>query len=603
MEILVTHLKRKPSGDAARRVSEISDDVIRIGRGADCHVHLPDPRVPLVHSEIHKQDGASYISKLQTLSDLAVNGKATRSARLNIGDRLDIGPYELFVTDCPENKELCLTVELTRPFGDDFVGLNQRSVTELTSLGFGKTTWSILATVVTLVVCLGLPLAAALMPAQQDGLAMEAGRRSPDTGAAAAEPRLALLLAAWISSADSLWISGGISNAHRYFADNCGVCHQKPFVQVKDAACLQCHEGIQQHADANKFASASFESFSCQSCHKEHDGLDPIVLDEQAFCSSCHVRLRAMEPETRVLDVGDFGVAHPEFRPTVMTDPTVPTKVRISLADAPKLKEMSNLKFPHDKHLRRLGDAGGTEPGGIQHPQKGRIELSCQDCHEPEPGGAGMLPIKMEKNCEACHGLEFDPNAKHRRLTHGKPREAVEQMREFYAMMALQGGLQDPTAPRVVRVRRMPGKTLSPEEMATSLRWANEKAAAVAKETIGKRACGKCHFVTPPDVGSADGIWHVMPVNLVDRWMPKGRFVHRDHQQEACESCHAAGTSKRAEDVMLPSIERCRGCHSGEESTGKVVSVCITCHRFHQPDMGPMKASNTGRITETKSGS
>ncbi|MCZ6861209.1 MAG: FHA domain-containing protein [Alphaproteobacteria bacterium] len=350
-------------------MSEVSDDVIRIGRGADCHVHLPDPRVPLVHSEIHTQDGASYISILQTLSDLAVNGKATRSARLSIGDRLDIGPYELAVTDCPENTVLCLTVELTRPFGDDFVGLNQRSVTELTSLGFGKTTWSILATVATLVVCLGLPLAAALMPAQQ----------APDTGAAAAEPRLALQLAAWISGADSLWISGGISNAHRYFADNCSSCHQEPFVQVKDAACLQCHDGIEQHADANEFASASFKSFSCQSCHKEHNGIEPIVLDEQRFCSSCHVRLRTMEPETQVLDVGDFGVAHPEFRPTVMTDPTVPTKVRISLTDAAKLKEMSNLKFPHDKHLRRLSDSDGKEPGGVRHPQKGRIELSCRD--------------------------------------------------------------------------------------------------------------------------------------------------------------------------------------------------------------------------------
>ena len=41
---------------------------------------------------------------------------------------------------------------------------------------------------------------------------------------------------------DSIWLSGPVSSAHRYFVEDCAACHEKPFQQVKDSACMACHQ-------------------------------------------------------------------------------------------------------------------------------------------------------------------------------------------------------------------------------------------------------------------------------------------------------------------------------------------------------------------------
>ncbi|MFQ5468587.1 MAG: cytochrome c3 family protein, partial [Kiloniellaceae bacterium] len=344
---------------------------------------------------------------------------------LDPGNKIDIGPYEL-VVGSQEGKALALTVELTRPLGDDFAELSARSRTDVRRVGLSKRGWSWLLFATVIVPALAAPLLAALDRSQEKTAAQPGPAALKATGEAGSRASRA----AWPATADSLWISGAISGPHRNFGADCGACHEEAFVQVRDSACLRCHAKIEHHADPRSFQSATFEGVKCARCHKEHNGIKPIVLNNQAFCVSCHGDLRQREPKTTLLDTTDFGTGHPEFRPTVVVDATGPVFERITIDSDPKPTERSGLKFSHAKHLAK---------DGVKHPTKGKIRLACADCHKTEPGGLGMLPIAMEDNCRTCHRMQFDPSAPTRRLPHAKPREAVAQLRDFYAKAALLG--------------------------------------------------------------------------------------------------------------------------------------------------------------------
>ena len=70
--------------------------------------------------------------------------------------------------------------------------------------------------------------------------------------------------------------------------------------------------------------------------------------------------------------------------------------------------------------------------------------------------------------------------------------------------------------------------------------------------------------------------------------MHHGWFNHRAHKTETCESCHKAGASVSASDLLLPNLASCRTCHGGESAAGKVQSSCAMCHDYH---MGTGKPS------------
>ncbi len=569
VEVLISYLTRKRRGDVARREERAEGEIIRLGRGADCQIYLPDPRVPLLHSEIHERDGRLHMETVGPSHDLKLNGASVTSARLDPGSKIGLGPYEL-VAGTQEDGTVTLSVELIRPLGDDFADLDARSRTRVQRVALSKRGWSWLMFIVVMAVALAAPLLASLDRAQEKPLARPGG-----------EAAFLAKQIGWSGTADSFWESGAMSRPHQNFAADCGSCHQKPFIQVRDGACLTCHAKIEHHADAVSFQSASFKGEDCASCHKEHTGTAPMVMDSQAFCVSCHAGLSQREAKTNLQDASDFGTGHPEFRPSVVVNAMGPVLARMEIGGDPKPVEKSGLKFPHAKHLDKRG---------VKHPIQGTVRLECADCHREEPGGQGMLPIAMEAHCHDCHGLQFDPAAPTRLLPHGKPRESVEQMREFYSKSALHGGVEDPKAPASVRLRRRPGIGLSPQDSAVSLNWALQKAADVATETIGKRACGTCHVVTPPGPGDA-GIWDVVKPRLAARWMPKGRFDHAQHRQTACVECHDAAKSKTAMDVLLPGIETCRDCHGGEQAVAKVATTCVSCHDFHRHGLPPLKAT------------
>ncbi|MEL0254275.1 MAG: cytochrome c3 family protein, partial [Novosphingobium sp.] len=77
----------------------------------------------------------------------------------------------------------------------------------------------------------------------------------------------------------------------------------------------------------------------------------------------------------------------------------------------------------------------------------------------------------------------------------------------------------------------------------------------------------------------------VMPVFQRSHYFLNARFDHEVHEQEDCTSCHAADSSDRATDLLLPTLATCRECHMGAEAQqAEVPSTCAMCHSYHPPD-------------------
>jgi predicted CXXCH cytochrome family protein len=88
------------------------------------------------------------------------------------------------------------------------------------------------------------------------------------------------------------------------------------------------------------------------------------------------------------------------------------------------------------------------------------------------------------------------------------------------------------------------------------------------------------------------GLPEYLPANIPARWLAHAAFDHKSHQMLACSECHAAATSTRAADVLLPGIDSCRKCHDGR--AGKARADCAECHTYHDP---AGRAAFRGRLT------
>ncbi|MBM3600202.1 MAG: hypothetical protein FJX35_18520 [Alphaproteobacteria bacterium] len=558
MQCLITFVTKRARGGTVNKDNLVNADVVRFGRATDCEVHLPDPRIALRQVELHLREGGLFIESL-TGTDLTVNGAIVRSALVHPGDKLAIGPYDVTINPPKAGIDAAVSIEMARPLSDDLAQLHERSRVSLGATALSKRglSWSLFVLVVLLF--LVAPVVAYLSPG---------AREATKT---------------WPIKADTAWNSGEISNAHKFFSGDCGACHQKAFVPVEDKACIACHKTIEQHADPKSFQMADLHKFGCQSCHKEHEGSHPIVLSNQQFCVQCHESLATLAPKTALLNTADFGRAHPEFRPSVVTGPG--EIKRVSLADKPQ--ERSGLIFPHDKHL---------VPEGVRSPN-GRMKMDCGHCHVPEPGGRLMMPVKMEPMCDGCHLLKFEPTRLDWVLPHGRPADVIRLVRGLYDGLALRGGVEDPAAPAAVR--RRPGTPLSEPERLDALAWAEKRSNDMMPIVFGRTVCGACH-VAKPDTATP-GSFVIEKPQVAQRWLPKGAFPHDRHATMVCGDCHQATKSASSEDVLLPPIAVCQNCHTGAASaSNKISSTCVSCHKFHLRELGPMfdAASMTGLRTQ-----
>ena len=587
MRSLIRHVTRKSRGGIAVRDEVADGDTIVAGRGNDCGIRLPDPRIMLHHAKFTMRGGDLYVSAAPN-ADLRVNDNLTQIAKLETGSKVRIGPYEIDVLTAESDFDVTLAVEMIQALGDDLEKLVARSQIHITRIGLTMRTWVWLLVGLVLIGTFFVPFIFNLLAGPTPDKISLSGGRMHHT-----------------ASPTGVWTSGSISAAHKFFGDSCETCHAKPFIPVQDNACLSCHSGIQNHAQPALFPFADLNEQSCQSCHKEHQGNATIVRGDEKFCASCHNDMGSKTTRSTLGNVADFGTHHPEFHPTVVKDSALHTLDRSrAMGATPPPVENSGLKFPHNKHLRAEG---------VKDPARGMVTLQCADCHTPTESGETMRAVSFERNCHGCHILKFDSFVPNRELTHGKPEEVFKQVHDIYDALAMRGGYEEPAAPPLLR--RRPGTPLTPAEKAIVTNWAAAKSTDVLNGHFGRGLCEECHRTI--DTGSASGTsanefgdpppeatsspmhtkapllpsprtWTVEPPTVTTLWMPKAYFTHARHTDVKCTECHAAKTSNAASDVLMPSITVCQSCHGGEKSSDRVPSTCVSCHRFHRRDLEPM---------------
>ena len=117
-----------------------------------------------------------------------------------------------------------------------------------------------------------------------------------------------------------------------------------------------------------------------------------------------------------------------------------------------------------------------------------------------------------------------------------------------------------------------------------------------------KYGCQLCHQTEKQSRADARVDWKIVEPRVPARWLSHARFRHDRHDTKitldgekpfACTECHDVKTtistgrddigSRRAADILMPSIEVCRQCHGGrlETSSGAAGDRCTECHRYH----------------------
>jgi predicted CXXCH cytochrome family protein len=568
MDIQVTHISVNRRGQQQRDQQRVAGPSINIGRGTQCQIHLPDPRVALQHARISVSDSGAAIDAEP--GRILVNGRGVDGVKLSVGDRIEVGPYLLEVEAAPAGIPLALAVTLVQPL-ENKVGEGRFT---LRMPRVSKRRLSYIAFFGALLLCLLVPIAPDLV-----------GISSKSDAKHAADPKENTLRAMSAKFVQS-WNPGPVSRSHQPFGSDCRACHQLPFVQVRDESCISCHKTIKEHVPVAELTGPLGKSFSdtrCAECHRDHKGMQ-MAPRSQDECAACHKDIKAFAAEAKTGDVTDFRTNHPEFRLSLIDadKPDAIRRVRQSNPPSAEMVERSNLKFNHKLHLDPGGvrdPEGKRDTAGTLDAQGRRTVLKCSDCHQPKDGGRLMEPVNMEAHCQRCHSLAFEPKVTKRQAVHGDEAQIATMLREFYARLVL-GDVPPDVNPPADLPRMRPGAVLTYQERQAALRIADQKANLVMKELFETRqVCSTCHEVSR----KADGAgWKVAPVRTTQIWMPQALFTHAKHATEQCTKCHDVTGSKESKTIAMPDIASCRECHVGAVAvTGRVTSDCGTCHKFH----------------------
>jgi hypothetical protein len=526
----LVQITRNRHGKAVRTERRIAGDSLRIGRGAECAIHLPDQRVGLRHAVIREAAGGKHYIEADGAS-FSIGGALRQGAELAPGSRILIGPYELVVEAPADGVELVISVELInrRPQEDAILA---RAPASLAAAGLSKRRPAFWLAALITVLFLLLPLLQASGPAARQAMA-----------------GLSL-------TPDLAWNPGPLLAGHQAFAKQCEKCHQQAFQSAADAACTACHHGIARH-----FSPSAAAAIRCAECHRDHKGEKGLVTGDKPLCVACHENAIDSRTGSALAKVPDFGADHPGFRLSFAGGRGQPAR-RVSLSDRSRLVEQSGLKFSHKAHSGKLRIP--SDPQTIR-------TMNCGDCHLPDSGGLRFKPVAMKEHCFDCHRekFDFDPPQDEHRLPHGSERAVMDVLEHFYLMREMNGD--------VSRGGGGAGKVPARQVVEGAVARAH-KAAGGLIEDMG---CGFCHEIDGRDKGLTS--WKVRPVRITQHWLPAAQFPHDKHRTSGCIDCHDIGRSEKSSDVAIPDIAKCRECHAGEApGENKVASPCAACHRFHQ---------------------
>lgn len=568
MKVIVTTITRSPRGNPMRSTREIVADQLRVGRGAECELRLPDPRVPIhARTILAGVNGAQMYDAFEQSAD--VTG-IYRSMALLPGTSLKIGPFRLDVVTPPPGVDLALDIELVQPLpgvakisGKDIYERARSAPVSRRVVAWG----------------LFLPILLGFLIFPVFSFFADSHKAASAQTVSSGAHTLDRARAKAASLSEQAWNPGELAAAHQPFASNCKVCHSQSFTRVQDADCKACHQKMGDHVSKSVAHVEGLSETRCASCHRDHKGA--LALQQQnthyfmAECSSCHSDIKKHMANTGTMNVSDFARGHPEFRINLLAGPGKTDIRRLRLSDSSRIHEDLGLKFPHDVHL---------DPKGVKGPQ-GLVKTDCGSCHVPDSTGVGFKPVTMKNQCQSCHELRFEIAAPERQVPHGNVGDVMTTLRDFYSYIAINRIDLERTRPVPVAgqlERDIPGKTAPGPQRLGNPSDVNGQVRVAATELFEKTSCVSCHKISKMMTATGEPGWSVSPVLAAPRRMPKSEFSHASHTMTACSTCHGAKTSKSAQDVLMPKIETCRSCHAGRNpEPEKVVSNCGLCHGFH----------------------
>jgi len=342
-----------------------------------------------------------------------------------------------------------------------------------------------------------------------------------------------------------------VSEAHALFEQRCEFCHTESFRTVSDKACGQCHDGA-PHPAKMVDAGRPSKEMACVDCHMEHRGRIRLAAVSSARCTECHSDISGHSTGAKVRNVSAFREGkHPDF-------------------GAAALKDLRPLKLNHAKHM----PAESRVIGNIKLPMK------CEDCHKVDPRSptGQLMAVTFEEDCKSCHARELEFDVDHVLgddqsvpAPHTKDAQVIRQfIWKVYA---------DAVKANPAIARRPVGNDLAAQ--ASSNAWM-ERVVNDATAYLFERKCGYCHETMSAGV--------VRPVNRVaghyveakadgEPWLERGEFSHGSHRGVRCEDCHtSAKASQKTEDVLIPMMKSCTGCHG---DSGTSLDDCAKCHQYH----------------------
>jgi predicted CXXCH cytochrome family protein len=582
MTFTVRQISRTSDGREIVRASNIDAGAIKIGRDAGSDIHLPDLAVELHHATITMLPNGRINVVSETDRDFAIDGRSVQSVEVDPvkGGELVFGSHRLTVGK--DGSTVVISVERFEAVSDATGEKEEIGLFTLNGLLAGRRlqAWSFITLMIMLF--LAWPIYT---------YATTSGLKNRTAG----------------YHADESWNSGPLSIAHAKLANDCQACHTEKFVAVTDNTCRNCHKNdSHDHSTKARLAQAAIppdfggkvKSFfkatfnkpegGCVDCHTEHEGEGYMKPTKQAFCTDCHSTLKERLSDTKLANAGDFGTDHPQLQvaATVKVEGGQRFFRRVSLDTKPT--ENNGLIFPHDMHLSKSN--GVARMAQTLRGQQGwGASLVCKDCHTPDKDGHRFQPVDMEKDCQACHSLGIGGKT----LKHAEPARVVAQIRSFYA-----AGPAYRPASLSETARRRPGEYAAVEtaqDYAIGSRIFQNQASEAIRDVFAEGgACYDCHIISRTPSKGAPVTFRA--VVQPDRYMKKGWFDHAAHKEETCESCHAATTSSKATDLLLPGISTCRTCHVGENG-GKlkpvkdpVASSCALCHDYHLDSKAPWRS-------------
>jgi predicted CXXCH cytochrome family protein len=582
MTFTVRQISRTSDGREIVRASNIDSGSIKIGRDAGSDIHLADLAVELHHATIKRLESGLINVASETDRDFAIDGRLVQNVDVDPlkGGEIVFGSHRLTVSK--DGGTIIISVERFEALSDSANEKEEIGLFTLNGLLAGRRpqAWVFIAFVMAMF--LAWPIYT---------YATTAGVKNRTAG----------------FHADETWNSGPLSKAHAKLANDCQACHTEKFVAVTDNACRVCHKNdSHDHSTKARLAQAAIpadfggkvKSFfkatfnkpegGCVDCHTEHEGEGYLQPTKQAFCTDCHSTLKERLTDTKLANAADFGTDHPQFQvaATIKVEGDQRFFKRISLDAKPT--ENNGLIFPHDIHLAK-GNGVARMAQTMRAQQGWGASLVCKDCHTIDATGRSFKPVDMESDCRMCHSLGIGG----RTLAHAKPAQVVAQVRSFYSA----GPAYRPASLDGVS-RRRPGVYAETE---TALDYAigrnifQGQADEAIRDVFSEGgACYDCHIISRvPSRGAPVTFRDVVQPN---RYMKKGWFDHKAHEDETCESCHAAPKSKNANDLLMPGIAQCRTCHVGETG-GKlkpvkdpVASSCALCHDYHLDNKAPWRS-------------